>query len=94
MPIYEFACGQCGHHFDHLQKLSDIDPVDCPQCGAARLHRCVSAPSFRLAGSGWYETDFKQPGDHKHNLAGDGDKPAAAPAPAPAPAPAATASSD
>lgn len=91
MPIYEFACGQCGHHFDHLQKFSDPDPTACPSCGADALHRCVSAPTFRLAGKGWYETDFKGAGDHKHNLAGDGDKPVGKPA-APAPAPAKTAS--
>jgi hypothetical protein len=36
----------------------------------------VSAPSFRLAGSGWYETDFKKDGDKKRNLAGDAAKPA------------------
>lgn len=91
MPIYEFACGQCGHHFDRLQKMSDADPVDCPECGAPKLHRCVTAPAFRLAGSGWYETDFKKDGDKKHNLAGDAGAsspaPAAAPAAAPAPSP-------
>ena len=27
-----------------------------------------SAPSFRLSGSGWYETDFKKDGDKKKNL--------------------------
>jgi predicted nucleic acid-binding Zn ribbon protein len=36
----------------------------------------VTAPSFRLAGSGWYETDFKKEGDKKKNLA---DAPAAPP---------------
>jgi len=87
MPIYEFECSQCGHRFDRLQKLSDADPVDCPECGAPRVQRRVSAPSFRLAGGGWYETDFKKDGDKKRNLAGDG---APAPAPASSPAPAAT----
>jgi len=86
MPIYEFQCSECGHRFDRLQKLSDADPTDCPACGKPQLHRMVSAPSFRLAGGGWYETDFKKDGDKKRNLAGDGAKPAAAPAPAPAPA--------
>ncbi|MEO8810501.1 MAG: zinc ribbon domain-containing protein [Rhodanobacter sp.] len=98
MPIYEFECSGCGHRFDRLQKLSDADPTDCPVCAAPLLHRRVSAPSFRLAGSGWYETDFKSSGDKKHNLVdttgGEPPKPAAespAPAPvAPAPAPAAT----
>lgn len=102
MPIYEFECRGCGHRFDHLQRLSDEDPTVCPSCGEPLLHRRVSAPSFRLAGSGWYETDFKKAGDKKHNLAdapsgGDGKSdqggspaPAAASAPA-APAPAASA---
>ena len=70
MPIYEFECSGCGHRFDHLQKLSDSDPTICPACAEAKLHRRVSAPSFRLAGSGWYETDFKKDGEKKHNLAG------------------------
>lgn len=71
MPIYEFECTQCGHRFDRLQKLSDADPTDCPTCGAPQVKRRLSAPSFRLAGSGWYETDFKKDGDKKRNLAGD-----------------------
>jgi putative FmdB family regulatory protein len=86
MPIYEFECAQCGHRFDRLQKLSDPDPSTCPSCAASRVQRKLSAPAFRLAGSGWYETDFKKEGDKKRNLAGDGEaaKPVAAPAPAPA----------
>jgi putative FmdB family regulatory protein len=84
MPIYEFECAQCGHRFDRLQKLSDPDPSACPSCEAPRVQRKVSAPSFRLAGSGWYETDFKKDGDKKRNLAGDSEAKAAAPAPAPA----------
>lgn len=100
MPIYEFECAD-GHRFDRLQKLSDPDPATCPQCGDTQVHRRLSAPSFRLAGSGWYETDFKKEGDKKRNLAGEGSAAAAgsssaggegAPAAAtPTPAPAATA---
>ncbi|OOG45507.1 zinc ribbon domain-containing protein [Rhodanobacter sp. C01] len=92
MPIYEFECNHCGHRFDRLQKLSDTDPSICPACDAPQLHRRVSAPSFRLAGSGWYETDFKKDGDKKRNLVdtAGSEKPAssgdsvAAVAPAPA----------
>jgi len=76
MPIYEFECRGCGHRFDHLQKVSDPDPTACPSCHAEQLHRLLSAPAFRLAGSGWYETDFKKPGDQRHNLAGDAGAPA------------------
>ena len=81
MPIYAFACAACGHHFDKLQKLSDADPTTCPACGVeGQVQRQLTAPQFRLAGSGWYETDFKKDGDRKRNLAGEGgaaDKPAA-----------------
>ncbi|MEW5834219.1 MAG: zinc ribbon domain-containing protein [Pseudomonadota bacterium] len=95
MPIYAFACKACGHTFDRLQKLSDADPTVCPACGAEQVQRQVTAPSFRLAGSGWYETDFKKDGDKKRNLAGDAAAPSAAPAPAsPAPAPAPSSSGD
>ena len=72
MPIYAFECAACGHDFDRLQKLSDPDPTDCPECGKPQLKRQLTAPQFRLAGSGWYETDFKKDGDKKRNLAGDG----------------------
>ena len=89
MPIYGYACTDCDHAFDALQKMSDPRLVDCPECGEATLKKQLSAPKFRLKGQGWYETDFKT-GD-KRNIAGeaeakskdkpetkskDGDKPA------------------
>jgi putative FmdB family regulatory protein len=70
MPIYAFQCAECGHSFDRLQKMSDPDPETCPACGARQVKRQVTAPSFRLSGSGWYETDFKKDGDKKRNLVG------------------------
>jgi putative FmdB family regulatory protein len=90
MPIYAFECTACGHAFDRLQRLSDSDPTECPACAAPQVRRQLTAPGFRLAGSGWYETDFKQ--DGKRNLAGDaGTKPESKPAAVPStPAPAAS----
>ena len=91
MPIYEFECKSCGARFDRLQKLSDPDPDACPDCGAPQVRRRVTAPAFRLSGSGWYETDFKKDGDKKRNLAGKDDAPkvekkdSATPAEKPAP---------
>ncbi|MCW0413548.1 zinc ribbon domain-containing protein [Xanthomonas sacchari] len=93
MPIYAFQCAACGHSFDRLQKLSDPDPETCPSCAAPAVKRQLTAPAFRLSGSGWYETDFKKDGDKKRNLAESGStassgdsKPAAAATPAAAPA--------
>ena len=69
MPIYEYQCTDCAHEFDELQKMDDAPLIDCPQCNKASLVKLVSAPSFRLKGSGWYETDFKK--DKRKNLAED-----------------------
>lgn len=69
MPIYEFECSACQTRFERLQKLSDADPDTCPDCGKPSVRRRLTAPAFRLSGSGWYETDFKKEGDVKRNLA-------------------------
>ena len=70
MPIYEYLCTACNHECDALQKLSDAPLTHCPCCSESALKKKISAPRFRLTGSGWYETDFKT-GDKKKNLGGD-----------------------
>jgi putative FmdB family regulatory protein len=65
MPIYEYQCAACGHQFEVLQKVSDKSISMCPDCGKDALKKLISAPAFRLKGSGWYETDFKT-GDKKN----------------------------
>lgn len=69
MPIYGYACKNCGHTMDALQKVNDTPLVDCPECEQPELKRQLSAPRFRLKGKGWYETDFKS--DNQRNIAGD-----------------------
>ena len=59
MPIYEYECRACGHDFEIMQKLSESVLVDCPDCGQPTLKKLISSVSFRLKGTGWYETDFK-----------------------------------
>ena len=71
MPIYEYQCQDCDERVEVLQKISDAPKVDCPACGKPSLRKKVSAVAFRLKGSGWYETDFKQ--DNKRNLAESSD---------------------
>lgn len=70
MPIYEYVCNECGHDFEALQKMSDAPLQDCPACEKSALKKKISAPSFRLSGSGWYETDFKS-GNQKNLSKGD-----------------------
>ncbi len=71
MPIYEYQCQACGSVHDILQKVSDPVLKKCPECGQSKLKKLVSAPSFRLSGTGWYETDFKTDKDKKRNLSSD-----------------------
>ena len=78
MPIYAFQCQACDHRFERLQKLSDADPTDCPECAEPQVRRQLTAPSFRLAGGGWYETDFKSDQEGKRNLAAGDEAPEAA----------------
>jgi len=65
MPIYEYKCNACEHTFDKLQKIDDPAFTVCPDCGKPELKKLVSAAGFRLKGSGWYETDFKNPPKEK-----------------------------
>jgi putative FmdB family regulatory protein len=75
MPFYEYECSSCKFYVEALQKISDDPLKQCPSCKKQTLKKLVSAPVFRLKGSGWYETDFKSEGEDKRNLA-DRDEPA------------------
>ena len=70
MPFYEYECPACKYYAEVLQKISDKPLTKCPSCGKKGFKRLMSAPVFRLKGSGWYETDFKSDQDNKRNLAG------------------------
>ena len=70
MPFYEYECPHCGYRDEVLQKITDKPLKKCPTCGKSGLKKLMSAPVFRLKGSGWYETDFKGDKENKRNLAG------------------------
>jgi putative FmdB family regulatory protein len=70
MPFYEYECPHCGYRDEVLQKISEQPLKKCPKCGKNGLKKLMSAPVFRLKGSGWYETDFKSDKENKRNLAG------------------------
>jgi putative FmdB family regulatory protein len=42
-----------------IQKISDAPLKDCPECKHETLRKLVSAAAFKLTGTGWYVTDFK-----------------------------------
>lgn len=60
MPIYEFQCNKCEKRFEKILSLSESSKnIECNCPKKAPSKKVVSAPSFRLGGKGWYETDFK-----------------------------------
>ena len=72
MPIYDYKCSDCEHQIEVIQKLSDEPKTLCPNCNKESLNKMISAPSFRLKGGGWYETDFKT--GNKKNLSSNDNK--------------------
>ncbi len=69
MPIYEYKCENCGHQLEILQKISDAPATTCPACGQDSLRKMISAAAFKLKGTGWYETDFKDKKSGKQEAA-------------------------
>ena len=68
MPIYEYECSECGHYMEAIQRISEDPLKECPACGQPALTKLISAAGFRLKGTGWYVTDFRdknksKPGD-------------------------------
>ncbi|HEX7508202.1 MAG TPA: zinc ribbon domain-containing protein [Polyangia bacterium] len=54
MPIYEYECQSCDHHFEEWQKMSDKPVKVCPKCKARKVEKLISHTSFQLKGGGWY----------------------------------------
>ena len=42
MPIYEYACPECGNQFEQLMRLGDGNPP-CPGCGEIHVVKKLSA---------------------------------------------------
>ena len=62
MPIYEYRCTSCGFQKEYLQKINDPVLSVCPECSKSTFSKMLSAAGFKLKGSGWYATDFKNSG--------------------------------
>lgn len=67
MPLYDYRCHECNHHFEEFQKIDDrYVPLDraCPKCNKKTLVLVIGAPaicdSVRIGvkkhDKGWEET--------------------------------------
>lgn len=64
MPLYEYKCSECKHHFELLQSFNAEKTQACPVCGS-KSDRLMSLGSFVLKGGGWYATSPKPCDDVK-----------------------------
>lgn len=58
MPTYQYACTECDHAFEQVQKFSDDALTVCPQC-QGRLRKVFNAVGVVFKGSGFYRTDSR-----------------------------------
>ena len=50
MPIYEYACKDCGHEFEEL--VRGLEQPTCPSCGTSRIERQMSVSAAHTAAGG------------------------------------------
>ncbi len=62
MPRYQYACTECEHGFEAVQKFSDDALTECPQC-TGKLRKVFSAVGVVFKGSGFYRTDSRPVGN-------------------------------
>lgn len=55
MPTYEYACRNCGHQWEAVQRISEDPLKECPSCKQQTAERQISVGGgFILKGGGWY----------------------------------------
>ncbi|UCC82720.1 MAG: zinc ribbon domain-containing protein [Gemmatimonadota bacterium] len=59
MPTYEYQCGNCGHRFEKIQKISDSSRVECPRCENIAERLISGGAGLLFKGSGFYVTDYR-----------------------------------
>lgn len=56
MPIYEYECGSCHHHFELKQSFNDKPEASCPKC-KKKSRRVFHPAPIIFKGTGFYVTD-------------------------------------
>ena len=72
MPTYQYACTECGHEFEAVQKFSDDALTECPNC-TGKLRKVFSAVGVVFKGSGFYRTDSRDSGKSKSSTSSSSD---------------------
>ena len=93
MPTYEYACKDCGRHFDIFQDFSEDSLTVCPEC-QGHLRKKFNSVGVVFKGSGFYRNDSRSTsvsGDAPAASSSADSSAASTPAAAPASSPAASA---
>lgn len=61
MPLYEYACAQCGHRFEVRQGIREEPLTICSPCGGP-IRRVIQPVGIVFKGSGFYKTDSRTTG--------------------------------
>ncbi|MDQ7820130.1 MAG: zinc ribbon domain-containing protein [Armatimonadota bacterium] len=59
MPLYEYRCAHCNHHFEVYHAVGET-PGPCPLCGGP-ARRVFSSVGLIFKGSGFHATDYRKP---------------------------------
>ena len=60
MPVYEYACTNCGERTEAKQGFDDLPLEVCPHC-EGKLRKLYSPVGVLFKGSGFYSTDARKP---------------------------------
>jgi putative FmdB family regulatory protein len=63
MPTYEYKCPKCGTLFERFQRITEPPGLPCPKCGKKAERQISGGHGLVFKGSGFYETDYKRPGE-------------------------------
>ena len=58
MPVYQYACTECGEQLEVRQSFTDAALTVCPVC-EGRLRKVLNAVGVVFKGSGFYRTDSR-----------------------------------
>lgn len=59
MPIYDYACQECGHAVELIHRVHESGPAACPRCGGP-MRKLIAPPAILFKGSGWAKKDARE----------------------------------
>ncbi len=67
MPTYDYACDNCGHEFERVQRITENAIKKCPKCGKLKARRMIGGGGFILKGGGWESDLYSGPSNRSES---------------------------